>query len=106
MAHGIERVQRGQRVLENRANLAATNLAHLVLVQIVDALAFQQDLTAADATGGIEQTNNGGTRQGFAGTGLPHHSQHFTGGDGKGHMIQGLEHTTPGREFDTQVLDS
>jgi hypothetical protein len=44
-ADGVQRVQRGQRVLEDGADLAAPDVAHLLVCdQVVDALAFQQDL--------------------------------------------------------------
>jgi hypothetical protein len=49
LAHGIQWVQRGQWVLKNSANFAATDAAHLVVVQMIDALALQQNLTAGDA---------------------------------------------------------
>ena len=45
LAHGIQWIQGSQRVLKNSANFAATNAAHLVIVQIVNALALQQNLT-------------------------------------------------------------
>jgi hypothetical protein len=41
-AHRVQRVQRGQRVLENGADLAPAHLAHLFIGQVVDALAVQR----------------------------------------------------------------
>ena len=45
-ADGVQRIERRQRVLEDRADLAAADMAHLLVRQVVDALAFQQDLAA------------------------------------------------------------
>ena len=43
-AHGVQRVQRGQRVLKNRADAAPADVAHFFVAQVVDALAVEQDL--------------------------------------------------------------
>ena len=58
--HRVERVQRGQRILENRADLATTNLAHLFVRVIVDAQAIEQDLPAGDPPGGSSRADDGG----------------------------------------------
>ena len=36
-ADGVQRIERGQRILEHRADLAAANAAHRALRQVVDA---------------------------------------------------------------------
>ena len=43
-ADGVQRIQRRQRILEDRADLAPADVAHLLGRQVVDALAFEQDL--------------------------------------------------------------
>ena len=43
--HGIER---GHRILEDHGDLAATNLAQLILVHIEDVVALEDDLAADD----------------------------------------------------------
>ena len=55
----VERVQRGQRVLEDGTDLATTDVPHLVGTQVVDALALQQDLATGHATGRLEQADDG-----------------------------------------------
>ena len=50
LAHRIQRVQRSEGVLKNSANFFAPNGAHLVVVQIVDALALKQNFTAGHPT--------------------------------------------------------
>ena len=45
----VERVQRGQRVLEDHADALAADPAHLFGRQVVDALAVEPDLAAGDA---------------------------------------------------------
>ena len=72
LAHGIQRIERRQRVLKNSPNFAAANAAHLVVVQIVDALALQQNFTAGHTTWWLEQSDDRCTRQRFSGTRLTH----------------------------------
>ena len=50
-ADRVERVERGQRILEDGADLAAANQAHRLRREIVDALAVEPDFAAGDASG-------------------------------------------------------
>ncbi|KAG1255749.1 hypothetical protein G6F68_010119 [Rhizopus microsporus] len=88
-AHRVQRIQRGQRVLEHRADLAAAHAAHLLVGQVVDAAARQQDLACGNAPGRLQQADDGRAGQRFAGTRFPHHAQDFARLDGKGHIVQG-----------------
>ena len=51
-AHRVERIQRGERILEDRADAPPADLAHRLGRKVVDARAFQEDLAARDAPGG------------------------------------------------------
>ena len=51
-ADRVERIERGERVLEDRADFAAAHLAHFVIRQIVDAAAAKPDLARAIRPGG------------------------------------------------------
>jgi hypothetical protein len=54
LADRVQRIQRGQRVLEDRADLAAADLAHLLRGQRVDAQAGELDFARSDAPGRLE----------------------------------------------------
>ena len=53
-ADRVERIERGQRVLEDHADAPAAHPAHVLGPQIVDALAVEQDLAAREAAGRLE----------------------------------------------------
>ena len=103
--HRVERVERGQRVLENGTDALAPDVPHLRMVQVVDALAFQQDLPAGNAPRRLQQADDGGTRQRLAGTGLPHHTEDFARLDGKGNVVERTQGAPAVREFDDQIAD-
>ena len=102
---GVQRVQRGQRVLKDGADLAATDGPHLLVGQVVDALAGQANLPASNAAGRLQQADDGRTRERLAGARFTHHAQDFTRGDVKGDVIQRQQGAAPGGEFNPQVLD-
>ena len=66
-AYGVERVQRGQRVLEDGADLAAADVAHALERQVVDALALQHHLAGGDAAGRLQQADDGRASERLAG---------------------------------------
>ncbi len=103
--HGVQRVQRGQRVLENRADAPTPDVAHVRVAEVVDALAFQQDLARGHAPRRFQQADDGGARERLARARLAHHAQDFAGGDGKRNVIQGTQRAAPTREFDNEVFD-
>ena len=65
---GVQRVERGQRVLKNRANLAAAYRTHLLVGKVVNALAFQQNLPAGHAPRRLKQADDGRAGKGFSGS--------------------------------------
>ena len=46
----VQRIERGQRILEDRADLAAADAAHRLVGQRIDAPAGEQDAAGRDAT--------------------------------------------------------
>jgi hypothetical protein len=66
-AYRIERIERGQRVLEDRADLRAANPAHLLVGQIVDPPPFQADLAAGYPARRLQQADDSASGQRFAG---------------------------------------
>ena len=102
-ADRVERVQRGQRVLEDRADLAAADLAHRLVRQVVDALALEPDLAAGDAARRLEQADDRGAGERLAGARLADHAQHLAGRDVEGDVVERQQRAAPRREFDAQV---
>src|SRR5207302_1999710 len=58
-ADGIERIEAGQRILEDGADPGAAHLAHLLVGQVVNAPSFEPDLARGDAAGRLEQADDG-----------------------------------------------
>src|SRR6185369_16374783 len=104
-AHGVERIQRGERILEYRADLAAADEAHLLRRQVVDALAFQQDLARHHPPGRLEQADDGSAGQRLAGAGLANNAEDLAGCDIEGDVIQRTQGAMSARELDDEVLD-
>ncbi len=74
----VERVERGQRVLEDHADPPAAQLAHLVGRQIVDALALRGSISPpAMRPGGSIRPMTAGAGHRFAGARFAHHAQHL-----------------------------
>ena len=105
LADAAGRVERGQWVLKNRPNLAAPNVAHLVGVQVVYALAFQQNLATRHTAWRLQQANDGGPGQRLAGTRLAHHTQDFAGCDVERNVVQRTQRAVAAGEFHHQVFD-
>ena len=62
LADPVERIEAGQRILEDHADALAADPAHLFGRQVVDARARQPDLAARDPPGRIDEADHGGTR--------------------------------------------
>ena len=77
--HRIQRVQRGQRVLKNGAYLAAPDVPHVFIAQVVNTLALQQDLPTADTSRRFQQPNDGGAGERFSSPRFSDDAKNFTG---------------------------
>jgi hypothetical protein len=104
-ADGVERVERGQRVLEDRADLAAADPAHRIETEVVDALAFEQDLAAGHAARRLEQADDGRARERLAGAGFAHHAEDFALARCRRKCRRAHAACRGGWEFDDEVLD-
>ena len=102
---GVERIQRRERVLEDRPDAPAADLAHLLAGEIVDAGAFQQDLAPGDSPGALEQADDRGAGDRLARARFAHHPQHLARRDVEAHVIDGDQGSAPGVELDAEVFD-
>ena len=99
----IQRIQRSQRILKDRTDLAAANLAHLVVRQGVDTPPGQPDFATRDAARRLEQSDNRSTGQRFTGARLTDDPEHFAGRDRKRNVIDRDQRPAPRRKFDAQI---
>ena len=104
LADRIQRIQRGQRILEDCADAPPADAAHRLIRQVVDTLAFQPDLARGDAAGGLEQADDGRASKRFAGPGFADHAKHFAGRDAEGNPVYRHQCAVARTEFDSQVL--
>jgi len=104
-AHGVKRVQRRQRVLEDRADLPPADAPQLLVGQPVDPHAVQQHLAAADPAGPLQQADDGRPGQRLARAALAHHAQHLARCDAETYPVQRPQGAAAAGELDGQVLD-
>ncbi len=104
-ADAVERIQRGQRILEDGADPAPTDVAHLLVAQVVDALPLQQDLAAGDAARRLQQADDRGAGERLAGARFAHHAEDLARCDLERDVVQRAQRAAPAREFDDEVLD-
>jgi hypothetical protein len=100
---GQHRMQRGERILEDGADLAAADLAHGGWCKIVDALALEPDGSTRDASGRVEQTDDRGAGERLAGARLTDHAQDLSRQDVEGHPVDGGQRPVTGVEHHMQV---
>ena len=103
VADPVERIEAGERILEDHADPLAADAAHLFRRQIVDPQARQMDLAARDAAGRIDQADHGKPRDGFAGAGFADHAQHLALGDIERDAVDGAQRAAAGRELHLQI---
>ncbi|MPM71093.1 hypothetical protein SDC9_118056 [bioreactor metagenome] len=104
-AHGIQRVERGERVLKNRADAAPTDMAHLFGGQVVDALAIQQNLAGGDVPRRFQQADDGRAGERFARPRFAHHAQDLAGRNRKRHVVERAQRASAPRKLDHQILN-
>src|SRR5690606_31686601 len=68
LTHRVQGVERGERILKDRADFLATHTPHGVVVELVDAPATQPDFAGGNAPRGFEQADDGRTGERLAGT--------------------------------------
>ena len=102
---GVERVQRGQRILKDGANLPPPDVAHRRMIEVVDALAFEQDLPAGHPPGRLEQADDGRAGQRLARAGFTHDTEDLSRRDIKRNVVERAQRAASAREFDHQIPD-
>ena len=103
---GEDRVQRGQRVLEDHGDALAADPAALLVGHREHVLAVEPDLPAGDEAGRHVQDAHDGLRgDALAGAGLAQHGQCLARVDVVRHAVDDLGDAVPGAELHPQVLD-
>ena len=87
VADPVERIEAGQRILEDHADPLAADAADFLRRQMIDPHPRQIDLAAGDAAGRIDQADHGKARDRFAGAGFADHAEHFALGDVEGDAV-------------------
>src|SRR6185503_12761311 len=104
-ADGIERIERGERVLKHHADPAPAHLAQLVVRQVVDAPALESHLACRDASRRLDQADDGEAGERLAGARFAHHAEHLAWRDRERDAVHRDEGAPPGRELHPQVAD-
>ena len=73
--------------------------------EVVDALAFEQDLPAGHAARRFEQADDGRARERLAGARFAHHAEDFSRCDVEGNLVDGTQRAATVRKFDDEVFD-
>ena len=103
VAHRVEGVQGGQRVLEDHRHPPAAQAAHPLRVRPDELLAAEPDL-AGDLRVPV-QPHDREAAHALARAGLPHDSQPGAAFEGERQPVDGLDHAVVGGEPDAQVAD-
>jgi hypothetical protein len=98
LAHGEERVEAGQRVLEDGADLAPADPSDLLVGQVVDALALEPDRAAGDAARRVEEPDDRHAGERLAGPRFADHAQDLARPDRERHVVDGDQPAAAGRE--------
>jgi hypothetical protein len=77
-------------------------VAHLLVRQVVDALAFEQDLAAGHAARRLQQADDGGAGERLARARFAHHAQDLARRDVEGDVVQRAQGAAA-VEFDDEV---
>jgi hypothetical protein len=83
------RVERHQRVLKDHRDAVATQLAHLLFVQVAQVPALEQHLARDHFAGRVDQAEDGKTGDGLARTGFADQAHDLAGLDGQVHPAHG-----------------
>ena len=100
-----QRIEAGQRILEDDADAAPAYLAHPRRRQIVDARAVEPDFAAGDAARRIEQADDGEAGERFAGAGFADHAENLAGRDVERDAVERDQRPLSRGEFDAQIAD-
>ena len=104
-ADGEHRIQRGHRLLEHHADLAAAYFAHLCIRELQDIAAGKANLTACDASGRIgDQAQHRQRTDRLAGAALADDRHGLAWFDGVGNAVDRAHESGTGAELGVQIL--
>ncbi len=105
-ADGQHRIERGHRLLEDHRDVAAADGAHVVLGQLEQIAALEQDAPARHAPGGLgEQSHDRQRRYRLAAARLPHQRDHLARVHAPAHALHRANDAARRHEVNVQVLD-
>jgi len=104
-AHPVEGVEGGHRVLEDHADLGASDLLDLVVGHPEEVLALEQDLALDDRRPRAREPHDRQETHALAGAGLPHHAEGLPRFDRERDAVDGLNHPVFRWEAYFEVLD-
>jgi len=102
---GIEWVQAGERILEDGADIAATNLAHFLIGEIVDAAAVQPDISFGYSPWWFQQPDNRSPSERFASPALADNTENLAFLDRKGNIVDSNQCFPACRELYSKVFN-
>ena len=98
-----QRIERGQRVLEDHADPLAADAAHLFGREIVDPLIPEPDLAARDPPGPVDEPDHGGTRDRLASTAFADDAENGSPGQLETDAVDGTQPRPPRRNLHHEV---
>ena len=98
-ADGEDGVEGGHGLLEDNGDVLATPASHLVVAELEQVCAVEEDLAFDDlAWGGRDETHQGESADGLAAPALADKAHCFPGSERVGDAVDGLDHTVLGVE--------
>ena len=101
----VERMQRGERVLEDHRDLLAAHLAQLGVVHRQQVAPLEQHLAAERRVAGAGEPEHGEVRDALARARLADDAERLARVDRVGHAVDGAHDAVVGRELHGEVLD-
>ena len=106
LAHRIDRIEGGHRLLEDDGDLLAADVVHLIGPQRHQVPSLPEDLPGDDAPRRHrDQLQDGERGDGLAATGLAHDTQRLLSIDGEVDAVHGLHHAVVGGEMGLEAAD-
>ena len=100
------RVQRGHRLLEDHADLAAPHVTHRLFGELQEIAALEQDLATDDpARGPGDEPHDAQRADALAAARFPDDAQRLAGRDFEGDPVDGIHRPASSRELDAKILD-